>query len=66
MELVSVKRHSVCLHAYLLSYCCEYILISFAAFLCLACDKVKVVGSICKNLVDEVDDELHVLLDKAS
>ncbi len=66
MELISVQRHAVCLHSYLLSYSSEDFLVSFAALLCLACDKVKVVGSVCEDLIDEVDDELHVLLDKAS
>ena len=64
--LVSVKRHSVGLHAYLLPYGCKYLLVSLASFLCLACDEVKVGCSICKHLIDEVYDEFHILLYEAS
>ena len=61
-HLVSVKRHSVGLHAYLLLYLVDNCFVFLASFLSCALDKVEVACCICEDHVDEVDYELHVLL----
>lgn len=64
--LISVKRHSVGFHPYLLLYLFYYLFVFFASFLCLAGYEVKMGGCVCENGVNKAYDELHVFLDKAS
>ena len=66
MLLVSVERHAVGFHADHFSYVCKYLFVLLASFLSLACDEVEVGCCVCKYLVNEVDDEFHVLLHEAS
>jgi len=65
-RLISVKRHAVGLHAYLLAHGSKNLLVCLASFLCLSCDEVKVGCCVCEHLVNQVHYELHILLHEAS
>ena len=64
--LISVERHPVGFHPYLLLYLFDYLFVFLASFLSLAGNEVKMSGCVCENGVDKAYDELHVFLDEAS